>query len=155
MGNFSSLTPRPPKRRRPTEEVPAQPRRPDWADDTEESDRKDIDAFGNKLAFRVYYNIERMIREAGGALSKNQEWFAGNTDGPMRKIVSELFGVGRTSVGNLKEHKESGAVLRSAFPRRQAERTRAKYRRSPLFRMESRFTIQYSVEFPPHTGGKW
>ena len=41
MGNVAFPATLPPKRRRPTEEVPAQPRRPDWADATEESDRED------------------------------------------------------------------------------------------------------------------
>ena len=64
-----------------------------------------------------------MIRDAGGPLSRNQELFAGNTDGPTREIVSELCGVGRTAVGKyLKEHKESGGVMRSAFPRGSAKK---------------------------------
>ena len=49
MGHAAFLTPLPPKRRRPAEEVPAQPRRPDWADATEESARKDLGAFEKKM----------------------------------------------------------------------------------------------------------
>ena len=44
LGHFAFLTPPPPKRRRPADEAPAQPRRPDWADATEESARKDLGA---------------------------------------------------------------------------------------------------------------
>ena len=110
LGNVALLTPLPPKRRRPAEEVPAQPRRPDWAGATAASAREDLGAFGKKMVSRAYYyNLARMIQEAGGPLSKNQEWFDGNTDGPIRMIVPEQCGVGRTSVGQyLKEHNESG-----------------------------------------------
>ena len=59
-----------------------------------------------------------MISEEGGPLVRNQDWFDANPDGPIRKIVSELGGVGRTAVGKyLKEHMEGGGVLRSALPR--------------------------------------
>ena len=49
---------------------------------------------------------------------KNREWFAANPDGPIRKVVSELCGVGRAAVGEyIKEHMEGGGVPRSGFPR--------------------------------------
>ena len=123
LGRVAFLTPLSPKRRRPAEEVPAQPRRPDGADAEEESDGKDLGAFEEKMVCRVYYNLERMLREAGGPILKNHDWFAENTDGPMRKIVSEFCGVGRTAVGKyLKEHKEGGGVLGSALPRGPAKK---------------------------------
>ena len=112
LGHDAFLTPLPPKRRRPAEEVPAQPRRPDLADAAEDSDGKELGAFEEKMVCRVYYNIERMPREAGWPISKNHDWFAENTDGLMRKIVSELCGAGRTALGKyLKENKEGGCVL--------------------------------------------
>ena len=59
-----------------------------------------------------------MISDEGGPLVKNREWFAANPDGPIRKVVSELCGVGRTAVGEyIKEHMEGGGVPRSGFPR--------------------------------------
>ena len=59
---------------------------------------------------------------------QNQEWFAANHDGPIRKIVSELCGVGCTEVGKyIKEHVEGGGVLRSALPRGPVKKARAKW----------------------------
>ena len=40
-----------------------------------------------------------MTREDIGPLVKKKEWFAANPGGPIRMIVSELGGVGRTASG--------------------------------------------------------
>ena len=48
-----------------------------------------------------------MIIEAGWPLVENQEWFAANPGGPIRKIVSEPCGVGLTAVGKyIKDRRE-------------------------------------------------
>ena len=75
------------------------------------------------MVCRVYYNLERMSRGAGGPISENHDWFAENADGPMREIVPELCCAGRTAVGEyLNGRTESGCALRPALPRRPAKK---------------------------------
>ena len=127
MGNVAFLTPFPKKPRRPTVGADPQPIRPLWADAHSEKARKDFGAFEKRMVCRVYYNLEKLPRENGGPIEKNPEWFAENPDGPVRKIVAELCGVGRTAVGKyLKEHKEGEGVLRSALSRGRVKKTRGK-----------------------------
>ena len=50
-----------------------------------------------------------MISDEVGPLVESQSWFAVNPDGPVRKIVSELCGVGRAAVGKyIAERREGG-----------------------------------------------
>ena len=118
MGNVAFLTPCPSKRRRTVAGAPKQQTRPTWAGDSAEGTRKALGGFGKKMVCRLYYRLEKMLIEADGPISKNQDWPGANPDGPIRKIVAELRDVGRTAVGKyLKEHREGGWVLRSALPR--------------------------------------
>ena len=84
LGGVARLTPCPSKRRRTVAEAPTQQTRPDWADTSAGGAREDLCAFGNKMVCRLYYNIAKMVREEGGPLVKNREWFAANPDGPIR-----------------------------------------------------------------------
>ena len=118
LGNVAFLTPCPSKRRRTVAEAPTQQARPTWAANSAEGARKDLGAFEKKMVCRLYYILEKMISEEGGPLAKNQDWYDAIPEGPLRKIASELCGVGRAAVRKyLKEHREGGGVLRSALPR--------------------------------------
>ena len=118
MGNVAFLTPCLSKRRRTVAGAPTQQTRPTWAGVSAEGSRGDLGAFEKKMVRRIYYRLEKMLSEAGGPLSKNQDWFGANPDGPIRKIVAELCDVGRAAIGKyLKEHRAGGGVLRSALPR--------------------------------------
>ena len=109
MGECRLPRPFPKKPRESTVWAAAQPIRPLWADAHEENARKDFGAFGKRMVCRVCYNREKILREAGGPIAKNPERFAANPDGPVRKIVEDLCGVGRTAVGKyIKERKEGG-----------------------------------------------
>ena len=85
MGNVAFLTPFPQKRRRASVGAVAQPPRPLWAEGHSEKARKDFGAFEKRMVCRAYYNIEKLLRENGGPIGKNPEWFAENPDGPVRK----------------------------------------------------------------------
>ena len=106
------------KRRRTVTGAPTQQTRPTWAGDSVEGARKGLGAFEEKMVYRLYYRLVKMLSEAGGPLSKNQDWFDTNPEGAIREIVAGLCDVGLASVGgNVKGRREGGRVLRSASPR--------------------------------------
>ena len=117
LGNVAFLTPCPSKRRRTVAESPTQQTCPTWAENSAEAIQRPM-LFREENGFPAILHPRKMISEEGGPLVKNQYWSDANPDGPLRKIVSELCGVGRAAVGKyLKEHRGGGGVLRSALPR--------------------------------------
>ena len=115
--------PIPKKHRLSTVWAEDKPSRPLRADAHAEKARADFGAFERRNVCRLYYNLEKIPRETGGPIGKNPEFSAANADGPARKIVAALCGVGRTEVGKyLGKGEEGGGVLRSAFPRGPAEK---------------------------------
>ena len=99
LWNVAPLTPCPSKRRRAVAESPTQKARPTRAASSTKGARVDLGAFEKKKVPRIYNILGRMISDDGGPLVRNQDLPVANTDGPVRKIASELFGVGRTAVG--------------------------------------------------------
>ena len=89
MENFSFSTPS--KKRRSAKEAESQPSRAGQADAYEEKARKDVGVFGKRMVRRSYYKIEKIPREKGGPPEGNPEWSAEKADGPVRRIVEELF----------------------------------------------------------------
>ena len=84
--------------------------------------RNDLGACEKRMVSSVLYRRESSMRN-GRRDRENPAWFAANADGPVRKVVEDLCGVGRTAVGRyLKEHKEGAGVLGSAFPRGPVEK---------------------------------
>ena len=67
------------------------------------------------LICKVHDALAAMLASEASPLLKNAEWFRANRSGPMGKIVSQLCGVGQTTVSNcIAEASKSGGVLRSS-----------------------------------------
>ena len=60
---------------------------------------------------------EAMLKKDTSPLRRGAAWVRGNSSGPTRKIVSQLFGVGQTAASScVAEASGSGGVLRSSAP---------------------------------------
>ena len=119
---FAFCTPAPStaKRRRPSGRsgnlgTPAP--RPEWAPAKNSNSRKDLSAFEKRTIRKVRDDLESMLKEDESPLHRNADWFRANPGGPLRKMVSQLCGVGQTAVSRcLSEASKSGGVLRSSAP---------------------------------------
>ena len=118
--DFCTPAPSTAKRRRtsgrsagPDQPVP----RPVWAPAKNSNSRNDLSAFEKRMICKVREALESMLKDDESPLRRNADWFRPNPGGPLRRIVSQLCGVGQTAVSRcLSEAPRSGGVLRPSAP---------------------------------------
>ena len=95
---------------------PGPTERPAWAPPPLKTARRDLTA-EKRLLRKSYKNLSDMLENPNGALRKNEEWFRGNKNGPLRKAVGELLGLGgATDGGVVQGDNQQGGVLLPALP---------------------------------------
>ena len=97
---------------------PAHPApRPVWGPAKNSNSRKDLSAFEKRMICKVHDALGPMLKEEESPLRRNAGWFRASPGGPLRKIVSQLCGVGETDVSRSpSEASKSGGVLRPPAP---------------------------------------
>ena len=97
--------------------------RPFWSQSRCGKSRIDSTAPEKRIVCKVYQKLNEWVGRWKGESSahpvtRGEEWFAKNRDGPIREITAHLLGLSSTTVGEYWEGMhDSGGVLTSAKPR--------------------------------------
>ena len=93
------------------------PPRPEWAPAKPKTQRMGLSSFGKRVICNARDSMAAILNKEDSPLLRNAHWLRENPSGPMRKIVSQLCGVGNATVSNcISGGSKSGGVLRYSAP---------------------------------------